>query len=61
MQGIYDPKVDGQSGKKIFNRINKANSLYSGIDFNKHGVIRGEIGTTVFCEVEKFLNGLYLS
>jgi len=58
MQGRDDPKVDGRSGEKIFNRINRANSSYSAINFNQHGVIRGDIGRTVFCEVGQFLQGL---
>lgn len=59
MQGNHDPKVDGQSGQRIFQRLRHPGSCYKEIDFHLHGVIRGSIGQVVFDEVEKFLNTLY--
>jgi len=59
IQGKNDPKVDGQSGKKIFQRINRRDSHYREIDFHLHGIIRGPIAQEVFQEVETFLNTLY--
>ncbi len=59
MQGNNDPKVDGQSGQKIFQRIRRPDAYYREIDFHLHGVIRGPIAQEVFDEVEKFLNTIY--
>ncbi len=59
IQGKNDPKVDGQSGKKIFQRISRIDSYYREIDFHLHGVIRGPIARSVFDEVEQFLNTIY--
>jgi carboxylesterase len=59
IQGKNDPKVDGQSGPKIFQRINRMDSHYREIDFHLHGIIRGPIAKEVFQEVETFLNTLY--
>ena len=59
IQGKNDPKVDGQSGKKIFQRINRMDSHYREINFHLHGIIRGPISKEVFQEVETFLNTLY--
>jgi len=56
MQGTSDPKVDGKSGERIFQRICHPDAYYRGIDFHQHGVIRGSIAREVFGEVEKFLN-----
>jgi carboxylesterase len=59
IQGKNDPKVDGQSGEKIFQRINRMDSHYKEIDFNRHGIIRGPIAREVFQEVDTFLSTLY--
>jgi esterase/lipase len=59
IQGKNDPKVDGQSGEKIFQRINRMDSHYREIDFHLHGIIRRPIAKEVFQEVETFLNTLY--
>lgn len=59
MQGGTDPKVDGKSGKRIFQRICHPETYYREIDFHQHGVIRGSIAREVFGEVEKFLNTIY--
>ena len=59
MQANKDPKVDGQSGQRIFGRIQHPDKIYREIDFHLHGVINGPIAQKVFEEVEKFLNALY--
>ncbi len=59
MQGTNDPKVDGQSGQKIFQRISRPDAYYREIDFHLHGVIRGPVSQKVFNEVETFLNIIY--
>ncbi len=59
MQGKNDPKVDGQSGQRIFRRINRPDAVYREIDFNQHGIVRGSIARTVFDSVEKFLDIIY--
>lgn len=59
IQGKNDPKVDGQSGQKIFQRISRIDSYYKEIDFHLHGVVRGSIARDVFKEVESFLNTIY--
>lgn len=59
MQGRADPKVDGKSGERIFQRIHSPYAYYREIDFHQHGVIRGPIAREVFGEVEKFLNTIY--
>lgn len=56
MQGKNDPKVDGQSGQRIFHRIKHSYTYYKEIDFHQHGIVRGSIALGVFDEVEKFLN-----
>ncbi|MCP4720934.1 MAG: alpha/beta fold hydrolase, partial [Desulfobacteraceae bacterium] len=58
IQGKNDPKVDGQSGKKIFRQISRPGAYYKEIDFHLHGIVRGPIASSVFDEVEKFLNTL---
>ncbi len=55
IQGKNDPKVDGQSGQKLFQKINHPHSFYKEIDFHLHGIIRGPIAREVFETVETFL------
>jgi len=50
-----DPKVDVQSGRDIHDRIGGAMKRYREIDFNQHGIVRGEIAREVFAEVAAFL------
>jgi esterase/lipase len=59
IQGKNDPKVDGQSGQKLFRQINHPHSLYKEIDFHLHGIIRGPVAREVFETVESFLSTLY--
>ncbi len=58
IQANRDPKVDGRSGLKIFNRITTPNKKYREIDFHLHGIIRGEITGDVFAEVGSFMKTL---
>lgn len=58
IQASRDPKVDPRSGIKLFNRIPARDKHYREIDFNMHGIVRGEISRTVFAEVDAFMNGL---
>jgi carboxylesterase len=60
IQADNDPKVDGQSGRKIHDRISSPNKVYREIHFHQHGIVRGEISRNVFAEVEAFLNKLAL-
>ncbi len=55
IQGNQDPKVDPQSGPRIFQRIKSGNAQYKEIEFHLHGVIRGTVAQGVFNEVERFL------
>ncbi|MFH1155195.1 MAG: alpha/beta fold hydrolase [Pseudomonadota bacterium] len=61
MQGTKDPKVDGQSGKRLFCRIRQTHACYRDIDFHLHGVVRGFVALGVFAEVEKFLDTIFPS
>jgi carboxylesterase len=53
-----DPKVDVESGRAIYKRIASAQKIYKEIDFNLHGIVRGDIAKKVFVEVNGFLNSL---
>ncbi len=59
MQGNQDPKVDPQSGTRIFQRISHPKAQYKEIDFHLHGVVRGDVAQGVFEEMEQFLNNIY--
>jgi esterase/lipase len=59
IQGKNDPKVDGQSGQKIFRQIRHPHTYYREIDFHLHGIVRGPIAREVFEAVENFLNAVY--
>ncbi|MFO7569384.1 MAG: alpha/beta fold hydrolase [Smithellaceae bacterium] len=58
MQADHDPKVEGRSGKKIFDRIASADKTYHDIHFHLHGIVRGDIASHVFARVEAFLSRL---
>jgi len=58
IQANNDPKVEGQSGRRIYERISSAEKIYRDINFNLHGIVRGEISRNVFAEVATFLNRL---
>ena len=59
IQGKNDPKVDGKSGKKLFQKINHPLATYKEIDFPLHGIIRGPIAQEVFETVDSFLATIY--
>ncbi|MDD5170798.1 MAG: alpha/beta hydrolase, partial [Syntrophales bacterium] len=58
IQANDDPKVAGRSGRKIYDRIASPDKKYQEIDFNLHGIVRGEITRDVFPCVARFLNRL---
>jgi carboxylesterase len=51
-----DPKVDIQSSRDIFERIEAGKKYYQEIDFHLHGIIRGPVASKVFDEVASFLD-----
>ncbi len=51
-----DPKVDVQSGRDIHRRLGSPAKQYREIDFDQHGIVRGEIAGRVFLEVGEFLS-----
>jgi esterase/lipase len=61
IQADNDPKVKGQSGRRIYDRISSPDKIYREVHFQQHGIVRGEISGNVFAEVETFLNGLALT
>lgn len=58
IQANRDPKVDGRSGLRIFNRITNPDKKYREIDFHLHGIVRGEITGDVFAEIGSFMKTL---
>ncbi|PKN53719.1 MAG: hypothetical protein CVU55_00930 [Deltaproteobacteria bacterium HGW-Deltaproteobacteria-13] len=58
IQAGDDPKVEGGSGRKIFDRILFPGKTYREVHFHLHGIVRGEITLDVFPEVENFLTRL---
>ena len=60
LQAKKDPKVAPQSGPVIFKLLGANKKHFSWIDYDMHGIVRGEIAGEVFKEVESFLaaNGL---
>jgi esterase/lipase len=56
IHGTDDPKVDVQSSRDIFARIQSSQKQYKEVDFHLHGIIRGEITQHVFKEVQTFLS-----
>lgn len=58
VQAKNDPKVDGKSGRKIFSRIKNNMKYYHEINFNRHGIIRGNIAREVYAVIDKFLGSI---
>jgi len=56
IQGNHDPKVDPRSGPMIYERITGIEKVYEEINFNCHGIVRGEIALSVFSFVDEFLS-----
>jgi esterase/lipase len=55
IQAKNDPKVAPESGPAIFKLLGTDKKNFSWIDYNMHGIVRGEIALEVFKEVESFL------
>jgi esterase/lipase len=55
IQAKNDPKVAPESGPAIFKLLGTDKKHFSWIDYNMHGIVRGEIALKVFKEVELFL------
>ena len=53
-----DPKVDVQSSQDIYDLIGSESKKYHEIDFDLHGIIRGDISGQVFAHVGDFLEEL---
>ncbi len=60
IQAKNDPKVAPQSGPAIFKLLGTDKKHFSWIDYNMHGIVRGEIAKEVFKEVESFLATYHL-
>lgn len=60
IQADRDPKVDPGSGPAIFKRLGSGKKHFSWIDYDMHGIVRGEIAVNVFKEVESFLTACSL-
>ena len=60
IQAKNDPKVAPESGPAIFQRLGTDKKHFAWIDFNRHGIVRGEIALEVFKEVESFLTAYSL-
>jgi esterase/lipase len=58
MHATNDPKVDVQSSKDIYRLIGSQNKTYHEIDFDRHGIINGDISKQVFRQVDYFLQKL---
>jgi len=58
IQADNDPKVEGKSGRKIYDCISSPDKIYREVHFHLHGIVRGEITRDVFPEVADFLNRL---
>jgi len=57
IHGNGDPKVDVQSSQDIYKLIGSELKQYHEIDFDLHGIIRGDVSKQVFAHVGEFLNG----
>ena len=55
IQAKNDPKVAPESGPAIFKLLGTDKKNFSWIDYNMHGIVRGEIASEVFKEVQSFL------
>jgi len=55
IQAKNDPKVAPESGPAIFKLLGTDKKNFSWIDYDMHGIVRGEIANEVFKEIESFL------
>ena len=60
IQSKNDPKVAPESGPAIFKLLGTDKKHFSWVDYNRHGIVRGEIALEVFKEVESFLASYHL-
>ncbi len=58
VQGNRDPKVSPKAGKMIFDRVRIQEKQYVEIEYPLHGIVRGQIGASVFSMVNVFLSRL---
>lgn len=58
IQADHDPKVEPQSGRRIYDRIASSDKKYREIAFHLHGIVRGEVSREVFTDVASFLKSL---
>jgi carboxylesterase len=56
LQADKDPKVAPQSGPAMFKLLGSDKKHFSWINYDMHGIVRGEIARRVFKEVESFLS-----
>lgn len=55
IQANDDPKVSPQSGPAIFKLLGTDKKHLAWVDYNMHGIVRGQIAGKVFREVDSFL------
>jgi len=58
VQGSRDPKVSPKAGKMIFDRIRGKEKKYVEIAYHLHGIVRGNVGVSVFSAVNDYLSRL---
>ncbi|HEX5277227.1 MAG TPA: alpha/beta fold hydrolase [Fluviicoccus sp.] len=58
MHADADPKVDVRGGREIHRRLGSAMKRYEEVACDKHGIVRGEIGRTVFSYGSAFLGAV---
>jgi len=56
VQGNQDPKVSPKAGKLIFDRVRIPEKQYVEVAYPLHGIVRGQIGASVFNAVNEFLS-----
>jgi carboxylesterase len=56
IQGNQDPKVSPEAGKLIFDRIRIRKKTMVEISHHQHGIVRGQVGASVFSRVHDFLS-----
>lgn len=54
----HDPKVHVQSARDIYRHIGSRHKEYMEVEFDLHGIIRGEISQQVFARITDFLHKL---
>lgn len=54
----HDPKVHVQSARDIYRNIGSSHKEYMEVEFDLHGIIRGDISQQVFARITDFLHKL---